>query len=135
MRAPGQRQLYKEADMAKRRSTSKVHSHRNRTAPQPRAGTRIKSAAAAADAGAADSVLDGLPENLEEAIEDERARLMKAHSILGCITLAMEGDDSASAAKPYYPDLIELVRELVNESINGLEAGKLERLFGLRGSR
>lgn len=119
--------------MAKRPSTSKVRSRRSRAAPRTRSPTGT--AASALEKPGSASSMENLPENLEEAIEDERARLMRAHSILGCIALAMEGDDGVNPARPYYPDLIELARDLVNESINSLESGKLQRLIGGRGSR
>lgn len=117
--------------MAKRRSTSKPRARRKRAAPRTRARVGIKAAAVARDEPASGSTPDSpsLPEDLEEAIEDERSRLMRAHSILGCITLALEGDDGVGPNRPYYPDLIELARDLVNESINGLDSNKLRRFI------
>lgn len=65
---------------------------------------------------------------LEDAIDDERFRLMKAHAILSCMALAMESDDGSNTRRPYYPVLIELARDLVNESVRGLDPNGLERL-------
>ena len=60
-------------------------------------------------------------QSLEDIVEDERARLMKAHSILSCVVTAMEDDAVCSADGPYWPSVIESARDLVNESIRRLE--------------
>jgi hypothetical protein len=74
--------------------------------------------------GAVPAVLRG---PLLEAIERERARLMTADSLLGCIAIAMQGADGETGRSPYFPDLVELARELVNEAINGLDTAQLNR--------
>ena len=55
---------------------------------------------------------------------------MKAHAILSCMALAMESDDGSNTHRPYYPVLIELARDLVNESVKGLDPNKMEPLIG-----
>ena len=66
------------------------------------------------------------PAGLHEAIEAERGNLAKAESLLGCLMNSMEYDmDSATA--PYYPDVAQLARDLVRQSINGLDSLTLER--------
>jgi len=50
---------------------------------------------------------------------------MKAHAILSCMALAMENDDGSNTRRPYYPVLIELARDLVNESVAGLDPNRL----------
>lgn len=52
---------------------------------------------------------------------------MTAHSLLSCVCLAMENDDGANPCRPYYPELIEMARNLVNESINRLDSDSLGR--------
>jgi hypothetical protein len=67
-----------------------------------------------------------VPEDLHEAIETERGNLSKAESVLGCLAISMEYD-ADSANKPYYPDVAQLARELVRQSINGLDALVLQQ--------
>jgi hypothetical protein len=67
-----------------------------------------------------------VPEGLHEAIEIERANLSKAESVLGCLMISMEYD-ADSANKPYYPDVAQLARELVRQSINGLDSLSLQQ--------
>jgi hypothetical protein len=67
-----------------------------------------------------------VPEGLHEAIEEERGNLSKAESVLGCLAIAMEyGADSVNV--PYYPDLAEIARELVRQSIHGLDSFTLQQ--------
>ena len=67
-----------------------------------------------------------VPTGLHEAIEIERANLSKAESVLGCLAMSMEYD-ADSANKPYYPDVAQLARELVRQSINGLDSLALQQ--------
>ena len=108
--------------MAKRNSTSKARPGRNSVPTQTQIRSRRKAAAGAP--------ASGLSETLEDVIEDERARLMTAHSLLHCITLAMEEGDDPGSRGPYFPGLIGMASDLVNQSIRGLESGRLERLVG-----
>lgn len=66
------------------------------------------------------------PERLCEVIEIERDNLSKADSVLGCLVTSMEyGSDSAD--RPYYPDVAQLARELIRQSINGLDSLVLQK--------
>ena len=67
-----------------------------------------------------------VPEGLHEAIEIERGNLSKAESILGCLVISMEYE-SDSVNRPYYPDVAQLARELVKQSINGLDSLVLQQ--------
>jgi hypothetical protein len=67
-----------------------------------------------------------VPEGLHEAIEIERGNLSKAESVLGCMAISMEYDTD-SANKPYYPDVAQLARELIRQSINGLDSLMLQQ--------
>ena len=67
-----------------------------------------------------------VPEGLHEAIEDERGNLSKAESVLGCLAIAMEYE-ADSVNGPHYPDVAELARELVRQSINGLDSLVLQQ--------
>jgi hypothetical protein len=63
-----------------------------------------------------------VPKGLYEAIEAERSNLAKAESLLGCLTIAMEYGDTDSPESPYYPDVAQAARDLVRQSINGLDS-------------
>jgi hypothetical protein len=67
-----------------------------------------------------------VPEGLHEAIEVERGNLSKAESLLGCLVTSMEYEVD-SVDRPYYPDVAQLARELVKQSINGLDALVLQQ--------
>lgn len=58
---------------------------------------------------------------LEDLIDQERGRLMKAHSILSCAVIGMEGSAEGARGGPYWPDIIELANEMIDESIRKLE--------------
>ena len=60
-------------------------------------------------------------ETLENAIEDERARLMTIHSLLGCIAIAMRVERGNPGA-PHYLTLVEMARDLLDESILRLDS-------------
>jgi hypothetical protein len=67
-----------------------------------------------------------VPKGLHEAIETERGNLSKAESLLGCLAIAMEYETD-TVKGPYYPDVAQLARELVKQSINGLDSVVLEQ--------
>jgi hypothetical protein len=62
-----------------------------------------------------------IPEELHDAIEIQRGNLAKAESVLGCLIASMEYETD-SADRPYYPDVAGLARDLVKQSINGLDS-------------
>ena len=67
-----------------------------------------------------------LPESLHEAIETERGNLSKAESLLGCLVISMEYETDCVTA-PYYPDVAQIARDLVRQSINGLDSLALQK--------
>src|SRR6266404_4631176 len=67
-----------------------------------------------------------VPEGLHEAIEDERGNLSKAESVLGCLAIAMEYE-ADSVNGPHYPDVAQLAREMVRQSINSLDSLVLQQ--------
>ena len=67
-----------------------------------------------------------MPAGLHEAIEIQRDHLAKAESVLGCLVASMEYESDA-ANRPYYPDVAQLARELVRQSINGLDSLVLQQ--------
>jgi hypothetical protein len=97
--------------MATKHHTSKSRPARNPESTQPQsASTPPKPASGAPNL-----------QSLEDIIEDERARLMKAHSILSCVVAAMEDDAACSVDAPYWPSVIESALDLLDESIRRLE--------------
>jgi hypothetical protein len=71
-----------------------------------------------------------VPERLHEAIEAERDNLSKAESLLACMVVSMEYQTDPHTG-PYYPDVAQIARELVERSINGLDPFVLtQRLRG-----
>lgn len=67
-----------------------------------------------------------IPAELHEAIEIQRGHLSRAESVLGCLVNSMEYETN-SVNQPYYPDVAELARELVKQSINGLDSLVLQK--------
>jgi hypothetical protein len=64
--------------------------------------------------------------SLNEAIEIERDNLSKADSVLGCLVIAMEyGSDARHT--PYFPDVAQIARNLVQQSLRGLDAVTLQQ--------
>jgi hypothetical protein len=69
-----------------------------------------------------------LPESLHDAIEIERGNLSQAESLLGCLVISMEYEyETDSVNAPYYPDVARLARDLVRQSINGLDSLSLQK--------
>jgi len=69
--------------------------------------------------------VSSLPQAIEDAIELERERLMRAHTLLSCAALAMDAED-LSFEGPHYVTVIEMSRDIVNQAINNLEPMNLE---------
>jgi hypothetical protein len=67
-----------------------------------------------------------VPEGLHDAIEIERDNLSKAESLLGCLAISMQ-HETDSVTGPYYPDVAQLARDLVRQSINGLDSLALQK--------
>jgi len=86
---------------------------------------RGKSASTKAGSTTPPLALSSLPQVVEDAIEAERDRLMRVHTLLSCAALAMDAED-LSFEGPHYLTVIEMSRDLVNEAINNLEPMTLE---------
>jgi hypothetical protein len=67
-----------------------------------------------------------VPDALHEVIENERGNLSKAESVLGCLAISMEYEGDP-IDRPYYPDVAQLARDLVRQSINGLDSLAIQR--------
>ncbi len=69
--------------------------------------------------------------SLHEAIEAERSRLLRAHSLLNCLYLALENPDGSDPDRQVYcPDIVDMVRDIVQESVNRLDSVSMRPLVG-----
>ena len=66
---------------------------------------------------------------LEEALEEERTRLMLANSMLGCLQIALDPEAIKLTPEPYFPEVLELAREFINKSVRRLEYEEIRRLL------
>jgi hypothetical protein len=71
---------------------------------------------------------DGIPASLHDAIEAERDNLAKAESVLGCLAVSMEYETDPVTG-PYYPDVAQIAREMVRQSINRLDSVVLQKIL------
>jgi hypothetical protein len=72
-------------------------------------------------------------DEIRDAVEDERSRLMTAESLLHCIAIAMNEHDGEHTHGPDYQTLVVLARDLIKQSIDELDSMRLQpRLWKLR---
>jgi hypothetical protein len=64
---------------------------------------------------------------IEEALEEERTRLMLANSMLGCVQIALDPEAIDITPAVYFPEVLELARQLINTSIRRLEYEEVRR--------
>jgi hypothetical protein len=69
---------------------------------------------------------------LEEALEEERTQLMLANSMLGCLQIALDPEAITVTPPVYFPEVLELARQFINNSVRRLEYDEIRRL--MRGS-
>ena len=66
---------------------------------------------------------------IEEALEEERTRLMLANSMLGCVQIALDPEAINVTPAVYFPEVLELARQLINTSVRHLEYEEIRRLL------
>ena len=66
---------------------------------------------------------------LGEALEEERTRLMLANSMLGCVQIALDPEAISVVPPVYFPEVLELARQLINTSVRRLEYEEILRLL------
>ena len=66
---------------------------------------------------------------LEEALEEERTRLMLANSMLGCMQIALDPEAISVTPPVYFPEVLESARQLINTSVRRLEYDEIRRLL------
>src|SRR6266849_1555266 len=72
---------------------------------------------------------DALITRLGEALEQERTQLMLAHSVLGCLQIALDPEAITVTPPVYFPEVLELARQFINNSVRRLEYGEIRRLI------
>ena len=112
--------------MAARKSV-KVNSNRGSAAASTQKRRARKSSA-----GATTHLIPSIAPAIQEAIEVERERLMRAHTLLSCAAVAMDAEE-LSFDGPHYVTVIEMALHLVNRAINNLESASLESVGNLQG--
>ena len=67
---------------------------------------------------------------IEEALEEERTRLMLANSMLGCVQIALDPEAISVSPAVSFPEVLELARrQLINTSVRRLEYEEIRRLL------
>jgi hypothetical protein len=111
--------------MAIDKSKSRARPSRNRARPT-----------ASSASGDSDSRLPPIASTpLQDAIETERARLMRAEAVLHCVVLAMDVTEGDNAGAPHYQAAIDLARDLIVQTIDQLDSVRLKPLLGMTGAR
>jgi hypothetical protein len=64
---------------------------------------------------------------IRDVIEEDRAVLMRAESILQCARIAIEYQDNDDPRNPYYPDVLADIARMVSAVINNLDSPLLEQ--------
>ena len=82
----------------------------------------------------ADAKTDGEEERdlvsvIEDALEEERTRLMLANSMLGCLQIALDPEAISVAPAVYFTEVLEFARQLINTSVRRLEYDEIRRLL------
>jgi hypothetical protein len=70
-----------------------------------------------------------VPEALHDAIEAERGNLAKLDSLLACLAISLEYGDKEDEYGPYYSDIAELARGIVQRVMNALDSMTLTNLL------
>jgi hypothetical protein len=66
---------------------------------------------------------------IEEALEEERTLLMLANSMLGCVQISLDPEAISISPAVYFPEVLELARQLINTSVRRLEYEEIRRLL------
>ena len=66
---------------------------------------------------------------LEDTLEEERARLMRANSMLGCVQIALDPEAVRVWPAVYFPEVLEMARQLINTSVRQLEYDQVRRVL------
>ena len=69
------------------------------------------------------------PASLRDIIEVERVRLLRAHSVLGCTSIALDYDDGLDPRQPDYAHVVDVVRDMILETTIRLDLANLGPLY------
>jgi hypothetical protein len=94
----------------------------------------------ASERARADGKTDGKEERdlvsvIEEALEEERTRLMLVNSMLGCVQIALDPEAISVVPPVYFPEVLELARQLINTSVREVSVAKLRTAVPVTRSR
>jgi len=73
------------------------------------------------------------PDAVTKLLERERLRMMRARTILQCITLAME-QPMSSEQQPCYSDAIEVACDLIDEAVQRLDRIQVRQAGAAKGA-
>jgi hypothetical protein len=82
----------------------------------------------------ADAKTDGEEERdflgvIQEAIEEERERLMLVNSMLGCVQAALDPEAVSVVPAVYFPEVLEMARQRIDTSVRKLEYEEIRRVL------
>jgi hypothetical protein len=69
-----------------------------------------------------------VPEALHHAVEVERDNLLKAESVLACLSISMQYRPQEGHT-PNYADVADVAREMIRTAVGNLDSLKLEKLL------
>jgi hypothetical protein len=101
------------------------------TRPQCESSTRHPHASEPATPDDAKPKYENIPliTPLEQALEEERTQLMLANSMLGCLQIALDPEAITVTPPVYFPEVLELARQFINNSVRRLEYDEIRRLI------
>jgi hypothetical protein len=73
---------------------------------------------------------NSVSDSYRRAIETERTRLVKAEAVLGSVAFALTYSEWRCEKGTDYANVVEIARELVQESIRRLDSVNLDRMAG-----
>jgi len=71
----------------------------------------------------------GALETAQEALEEERRRLMTAEAVLRCVEIALDENIGTTADGPDYQSVIAAARELIAYTINQLDSLRMKPML------
>jgi hypothetical protein len=62
---------------------------------------------------------------LVQAVDEERAQLLRASNVLRCLVIALNEAPSGPNSAPYYPDVAALVSAMLDASLDRLDRASM----------
>jgi hypothetical protein len=109
--------------MAKRNSMSTARRSRNRE-QEPVSQPATPSVRDSGDVSPAKPAYQSSPPDLAEIVSEERARLLKARAVLGCLAFALLYEDWLEPQhRPSFADAVAAAQDLINATLDRLGTG------------